>query len=243
MDQQGNSNPIQTVRAGTAEHFTLVSVQGAAPDHPMECARMKYLAGQELRASGLAWTIIRPTAFMETWAAFIGEPLLKAGRTRIFGRVNNPIDFVSVYDAARFVELAVVDPAVRGELAEVGGPENISMRRFGRTFETETEKVGKRSHVPLPMMRRMAVLMHRVNPTPARRIQAGLVMDTHDMSFDPSDTNRRYRVATISTATAAPAGNTAIRILMSVLLALHHLDDPRLRVHHDRAFHAAPQVA
>jgi SnoaL-like polyketide cyclase len=29
-------------------------------------------------------------------------------------------------------------------------------------------------------------------PTLARQAQAGVVMDTHDMSFDPSDTNRRY---------------------------------------------------
>jgi uncharacterized protein YbjT (DUF2867 family) len=32
----------------------------------MELFRMKYLAEQELKASGLAWTIIRPTAYIET---------------------------------------------------------------------------------------------------------------------------------------------------------------------------------
>jgi hypothetical protein len=36
------------------------------------------------------------------------------------------------------------------------------------------------------MMRLMAVLMRPLNPTLARQIQAGVVMDTHDMSFDPS---------------------------------------------------------
>ncbi len=77
VDRQGNSNLIQAAKA-EAEHFILVSIQGAAPDHPMELFRMKYLAEQELKASGLAWTIIRPTAYMETWAALIGEPLLKS---------------------------------------------------------------------------------------------------------------------------------------------------------------------
>ena len=47
---------------------------------------MKYMAEQKLKASGLAWTIIRPTAYMETWPSLIGEPLLETGRTRIFGR-------------------------------------------------------------------------------------------------------------------------------------------------------------
>jgi uncharacterized protein YbjT (DUF2867 family) len=192
VDRQGNSNLIQAARVGAAEHFILVSVQGAAPDHPMELFRMKYLAEQELKASPLAWTIIRPTAYMETWAHLIGEPLLKTGRTRIFGRGNNPINFVSAYDVARFVELAVVDPAMRGELVEVDGPENLSMNQVAQTFEAVTGKVGKKSHVPLPMMRLMSVLMRPLNPTLARQIQAGVVMDTQDMSFDPSETARRY---------------------------------------------------
>jgi len=193
VDRQGNSNLIKAAKAGAAEHFILVSIQGAAPEHPMELFRTKYLAEQELKASGLTWTIIRPTAYMETWATLIGQPLLKSGKTRIFGRGNNPINFVSAHDVARFVELAVVDPAMRGELVEVGGPENLSMNQFAQTFETVTEKAGKVSHVPLPMMRLMSVLMRPVNPTLARQIQAGVVMDTHDFSFDSSETSRSYR--------------------------------------------------
>jgi uncharacterized protein YbjT (DUF2867 family) len=192
VDRQGNSNLIQVASGSAAEHFILVSIHGVAPDHPMELFRMKYMAEQELKASGLAWTIIRPTAYMETWASLIGEPLLKTGRTRIFGRGTNLINFVSVYDVARFVELAVVDPAMRGEVVEVGGPENLSMRQVAQTFETVTGKTGRKSHVPLPMMRLMAVLMRPVNPTLARQIQTGVVMDTREMSFDPSETTRRY---------------------------------------------------
>jgi uncharacterized protein YbjT (DUF2867 family) len=192
VDRQGNSNLIRAAKEGAVERFVLVSIQGAAPDHPMELFRVKYLAEEELRASGLAWTIVRPTAYMETWAALIGEPLLESGRTRIFGRGENPINFVSAHDVARFVELAVVDPAMRGEAVEVGGPENLSMKQVAQTFETVAGKAGKVNHVPLPAMRLMAVIMRPVNPTLARQIHAGVVMDTHDFSFDPSETERRY---------------------------------------------------
>lgn len=201
VDGQGNSNLIQAAQAGATEHFILVSVQGAAPDHLMELFRMKYLAEQELKASGLAWTIIRPTAYMETWGTIIGEPLLKRGKTRVFGRGNNPINFVSVYDVARFVELAVVDPTMHGESVEVGGPENLSMRQVAQTFETVSGKVGRKSHVPLPMMRLMSVLMRPVNPTLARQIQASVVMDTQDFSFDPSETSRRYPSISLTSLT------------------------------------------
>lgn len=98
VDRQGNSNLIQAALAGSVQHFILVSMQGAAARHPMELARMKYLAEQQLRASGLSWTIIQPSAYMETWGKLIGEPLLRTGKTPIFGRGHNPINFVSAHD-------------------------------------------------------------------------------------------------------------------------------------------------
>ncbi len=102
------------------------------------------------------------------------------------------MNFVSAHNVARFIELAVIDPAMRGELVEVGGPETLSMRQVAQTFETVTGEVSRKSHMPLPMMRLMSVLMRPVKPTLARQIQAGVVMDTHDMSFDPLETVRRY---------------------------------------------------
>jgi uncharacterized protein YbjT (DUF2867 family) len=153
---------------------------------------MKYQAEQELRASGLAWTIVRPTASMETWSSVIGAPLIETGRTRLFGRGDNPINFVAADDVAQFVALAASDPALRGELVEVGGPENLSLRQFAQVFETVTGQTGAKSHVPLLLMRLLAVLLRPVQPTIARQIQAGVVMDTRDMSFDPAETARRY---------------------------------------------------
>jgi uncharacterized protein YbjT (DUF2867 family) len=192
VDGAGNANLIRAARAAGVKHFILISVQGAAPDHPMELFRMKHRAEQEVRASGLTWTIIRPTASMQTWATLIGEPLVKTGKTRIFGRGTNPINFVSADDVAAFVALAVTDPTMRGEVIEVGGPENLTMEEVARTFERESGKAGKVSRVPLPMMRVMAVVLRPVKPTMARQIQAGVVMDTRDMSFDPAETMRRY---------------------------------------------------
>ena len=192
IDRDGNHNLIAAVQAAGAEHFILLSVHGATAEHPMELFRMKYAAEQELRVSRLAWTIIRPTAYMETWAKIIGEPLIKTGKTRLFGACHNPINFVSAADVARFVELAVVDPSLRGAEIDVGGPENLTFRQFAEQFETGVGKQGTISQVPRPMMAVMSVLMRPFNATLARQIQGGLVMDTHDMSFNCAETSRRY---------------------------------------------------
>ena len=68
VDLQGNENLIAAAEAAEVKHFILVSMLGARPDHPLELYRAKFLAEERLRGSRLAWTIIRPTVFMELWA-------------------------------------------------------------------------------------------------------------------------------------------------------------------------------
>jgi NADH dehydrogenase len=192
VDWQGNVNLIRAAKAAGVEHFVLLSVCQAAVDHPIELFRMKHRAEEELRASGLAWTIIRPTAYMETWLSVLGDPLLDTGTTRIFGRGENPINFVSAHDIAGLVDLAVTDLAMRGVTVDACGPENLTMNQVVETFQTATGATGKVSHVPLPMLRVMSAVMKPFNPTMAGLAEASVVMDTRDMTFDASDTRGRY---------------------------------------------------
>lgn len=122
----------------------------------------------------------------------LGEPLLRSGKTRVFGRGNNPINFVSVEDVAQVVERAVTDAAMRGEIVEIGGPENLTMNQVASIFQRLSGKPGKVSHIPLPMMRVMSHLMSPLNPQLARQIGTAVVMDTADMTFDPSGVTRRF---------------------------------------------------
>ncbi len=199
VDWRGNLNLIRAASAAGAEHLVLLSAQGASPDHPMELYRMKLRAEEALRASGLAWTILRASAFMETWAMLVGEPLLRTGKTTLFGRGRNPLNFVSAHDVAAFVELAVTDPAMRGAAVDVGGPENLTFREVVATFEREAGRRGATRHVPLPVMRLASVLLRPFHPGLARQIQAGVVMDTHGMSFDGAERGRRYPSVPLTT--------------------------------------------
>lgn len=191
VDYLGNRNLIEAAKTVGVDHFILVSINGASSDHPMQLFRMKFRAEQELRESGLRWTIIRPTAYMETWAKLIGEPLIQAGKTRVFGRGRNPINFISVHDVAQIVELSILDQSLRGEVLTVGGPENLTMRQVVEVFSNATGMTGTTDAVPLPVMRALSALMRPLNPTLARQIQAGIVMDTTDQQFDASQTRQR----------------------------------------------------
>src|SRR5438034_540569 len=113
IDYQGNINLIDAARAAGAQ-LVLMSVAGAAADSPMELFRMKHAAEEHLRESGADWTIVRATAFLELWIDVLTSTAARSGRPVVFGRGNNPINFVSVIAVARVVEHDLADPAPHG---------------------------------------------------------------------------------------------------------------------------------
>ena len=192
VDRDGNANLIAACERQGVEHFILVSVRGASATHPMELTRMKYAAEQQLMRSSLSWTILRCSPFTETFQHVLGAPLLEKGKTVVFGRARNPVNFVSAHDVAWCIERASTEAALRGAVIEIGGPENLSLVEFVASFAAETGARGPVKHVPLPMMRLMSIVARPFNPTFARMVQAGVVMDTTDMTFDASALRRQF---------------------------------------------------
>ena len=190
VDREGNRHLVDAAaRAGAT--VVLVSVVGAAADSPMELFRMKHAAEQHLRASGTAWTIVRSTAFLETWIDLLAQTADRAGRVVVFGRGNNPINFVSVNDVAAVVERAIDDADARGQTIEVGGPENLTFSQLARAIQSAGPSVASR-HVPRAALKAMALLLRPFWPERARQGAAALALDMMDLRFDPSAIRARY---------------------------------------------------
>jgi uncharacterized protein YbjT (DUF2867 family) len=194
VDGVGNRQLIDAARAAGVKHFIFVSVQGAGPDSPLEFFRIKYRTEEYLRASGLNFTILRPCAFMELWAQLVGQPILKQGKTTIFGRGNNPINFVAVEDVARFACIALDDPRANNQVLEIGGPENLTMNQVAEIFERASGQQAKKRHIPLPMMRVMSILMQPINPALSRLMRNSIYMDTANLRYDMTETARAFEV-------------------------------------------------
>ncbi len=194
VDDIGNRHLIDAAKAADVKHFIFVSAHGASPVSPLEFFRIKYHIEKYLRASGLNFTILRPCAYMELWVQLIGQSVQKQGKTTIFGRGNNPINFVSVEDVARFVSLTLDDARAHNAMIEVGGPENLTMHQVAEVFERVSGRQAKKRHIPLLMMRVMFILLQPLNPALSRLIHNGIYMDTASLSYDGADTARAFDV-------------------------------------------------
>jgi uncharacterized protein YbjT (DUF2867 family) len=192
VDMQGNQNLIVAAVAAGVENFILVSIHGASSAHSMELYRAKFMAEEALRESNLAWTIVRPTPFMELWAGIVGDSLINGGAATVFGHGKNAVNFVSVRDVARFIDLAAADRRLRGKTLDVGGPENLTLSTVVEVIAASHGLPPRTRHVPLTALRLGEILLRPFRPDLAGLIQASIQMDTTDMSFDSATLTTVY---------------------------------------------------
>ncbi len=191
VDRDGNANLVAAAASAGAA-MVLMSVVGASADSPMELFRMKHAAERTLLAAGIPATIVRSTAFLETWLALLLQTAGRSGRPLVFGRGDNPINLVSAIDVAAIVECAVTDPCLLGRTLEIGGPENLTMNQLAAAVQGAAGRPGSPRHVPRTMLHAMAAAMGPVRPDLARKARAALVLDTADLTFDAGALRREF---------------------------------------------------
>jgi NADH dehydrogenase len=191
IDRGGNAHLIDAASAAGAD-VLLMSIVGASPDHPVGLFRMKYAAEQHLRAAATAWTIVRATAYAELWISILRETAGKDGRPLVFGRGESRNNFVSVLDVSALVDVVVRDGGTRGEVLEIGGPDNLSMNELAQLVQDADRRAGAPRHIPRWMLHLMANTAGLASPQLRRQVQASLAIDATDHSVDTTELRSRF---------------------------------------------------
>lgn len=121
IDHQANLNALKIAKAAGVSHFVLISA--ICVQKPRLAFQFAKLAFEEtLIASGMTYSIVRPTAFFKSLSGQIdrlkqGKPFLVFG----FGRLTacKPI---SDDDLGRFVVQCLADPSLHNRVLPIGGP-------------------------------------------------------------------------------------------------------------------------
>ncbi len=120
VDYQANSDLLKAAQAAGASHFILLSaICVQKPLLAFQHAKLRFEA--ELADSGIAYTIIRPTAFFKSLSGQVKK--VKAGKPfLIFGDGNlTRCKPISDDDLARFIASAIGNPAMAGKVLPIGG--------------------------------------------------------------------------------------------------------------------------
>ncbi|WP_205689499.1 NAD(P)H-binding protein [Aurantiacibacter odishensis] len=152
IDYQANSDILQAARANVVPQMVLLSaICVQKPRLAFQHAKLAFEA--ELRASGLAWSIVRPTAFFKSLSGQVervraGKPFMLFGDGELTR--GKPI---SDRDCARFISACLTDPALQGRILPIGGPgPAITPREQGEMLFRLLGEPPRFRHVPLKAM-------------------------------------------------------------------------------------------
>jgi uncharacterized protein YbjT (DUF2867 family) len=134
VDLAGQLQLADAAKTAGVERYLYTSFSGGIEgDFPLRNAKRG--VEQYLKQSGLAYTILRPTYFMEVWLSpIVGFDYPNAQAT-IYGKGEQPISWIARDDVARFAVLCLDHPAARNATLELGGPEALSPLEVVRIFE------------------------------------------------------------------------------------------------------------
>ena len=121
IDHDANLALLEAARAAGVAHFVLLSaICVQKPRLAFQHAKLAFEAA--LQASGLDWTIVRPTAFFKSLCGQVGR--LRQGKPfLIFGDGKlTACKPISDADLGRFIATCLTDPGKRRATLPIGGP-------------------------------------------------------------------------------------------------------------------------
>jgi len=196
----GTSNAIEVCKAAGVKRFVYISSLGARPKDASLYHRSKFAAEELVRASGLAWTILRPSVILGSDGEFtrLVQRFVQKGVAPVFGRGDARLQPIAVQDVVECIARALAEDRAVGRIVELGGPQRYTWVEFYRAAAQVIRGDGIRVvRMPVVLARLMAVTVFRLPILPpAMRVDLGQVrMSQEDNICDPAAAEQAFGVA------------------------------------------------
>lgn len=146
VDLEGQLNLVDAAKAANVSRFVLISFPQVDVEFPLQAAKRR--VEDHLKSSGLTYTILQPTFFMEVWLSpALGFDAANA-KAQVYGSGENKISWISYKDVAKFAVASLDNAEARNAVIELGGPEALSPLEVVRVFEELQGRKFDIQHVP-----------------------------------------------------------------------------------------------
>ncbi len=150
VDRDGQLNVIEAASAAGINKFVFISFNQSPESFPLQDA--KRAVENKLMESGMDYTILQPTFFMDIWLSpAIGFDFPNHKAT-IYGDGKNKISFIAIQDVAAFAVASLTNPEASHAIVEIGGPEALSPLDVVQIFEQHGQQF-EVVHVPEEALR------------------------------------------------------------------------------------------
>ncbi|MGH2517640.1 MAG: SDR family oxidoreductase [Ktedonobacterales bacterium] len=167
---EGTANLVAAAKRAGVRRIVVVSGLGTKPSAPGSYMQGRYLAEEEIKNSGLAWSILGPSIQFGAGSAFftgLVGLIRQAPIVPMIGSGKQRFQPIWVEDVTTCLVKMVREPTTYdGKSLEVGGPEVYT---YARILDMLMETLGKRKLKlagPLPLAALGAGLMEAVLPRP-----------------------------------------------------------------------------
>ncbi len=169
IHRQGVENLIAAAKENGIKRFILISALGADTGIDTPYFRTKEAGEKVLAASGLNWTIFRPSMIFGPGDGFATEMLAmmkKAPFMPVAGDGNYKLQMVYIADVAECVVKSLDKPETFSQTYCLGGPDIMTMNE-ALDFLMRWKNIRRaKIHIPFALMRPMAALMQKILPNP-----------------------------------------------------------------------------
>lgn len=142
-----SSNGLWAARQAGAKKVVRMSAVGAAHDAPTINSRLHALSDEEVAASGLDWTIVKPHAFMQN---LLGSAQQIAGEGALYyAGADARMGMVDVRDISELVARVLVTDGHSGKRYTLTGPKSIDMHEVAAALSRAVGKPVKYVAVPV----------------------------------------------------------------------------------------------
>lgn len=165
----GTRNLLHATKQAGIKRFLHMSALGTRSGADAAYHKTKWQAEEDVRASGLDYTIFRPSIIYGPGGEFINmlaRQVRLSPMVPVIGNGRYRMQPVSVFDVAASFSNSLEKQDTFGKVYEIGGPEALS---YNEMIDTICQVMGKRrlkAHVPVALVRPVAWLSEKIMPRP-----------------------------------------------------------------------------
>src|SRR5688572_3818194 len=171
VDHDGNLSLVAAAKKTGVKHFIFISGRFDM-EIGLSLVTAKRATEQAIINSGMNYTILKASFFMEIWLSPILGFNYPERKAQVYGDGQSAVSYVSYKDVAAFAAGSVDNPAAFNSVIEVGGPEALSQVDVVKIFEQTSGVPFEVQCVP------ENVLKQQMDdaPDPLQRLFAGMML-------------------------------------------------------------------